>query len=140
MFERAAQVVGNVKFGAAPTAGTTYVRSSHPSRKISAQHNCVRERPGQDDSRPSHLHGKAPDAQQTKAYSPSARSVAASYKPPMLVTRVRLPACAHFSLGTILNLESGPHFPTHRRRRAKTRSTRIFRPLGIFGKSEFLEV
>ena len=26
----------------------------------------------------------------------SACSVAASYKPPMLVTRVRLPACAHF--------------------------------------------
>jgi hypothetical protein len=25
----------------------------------------------------------------------SARSVAASYKPPMLVTRVRLPACAY---------------------------------------------
>ncbi len=28
----------------------------------------------------------------------SARSVAASYKPPMLVTRVRLPACARFAL------------------------------------------
>ena len=32
----------------------------------------------------------------------SARSVAASYKPPMLVTRVRLPACALDPCGRVL--------------------------------------
>ena len=37
-----------------------------------------------------------PATSQTKSVFNSARSVAASYKPPMLVTWVRLPACAVF--------------------------------------------
>ena len=48
-------------------------------------------------------------------FSASARSVAASYKPPMLVTRVRLPACALSALRRVLTaqLVVAPHTARH---------------------------
>ena len=53
----------------------------------------------------------------------SARSVAASYKPPMLVTRVRLPACAIYGPGSLVEARRAcwPPRPNTRQTRCRCR-------------------